>query len=125
MDKEVISGLISMLQASKDFVLEHAPDVLREIIYIAALDNGMRAAGSIIATIFFAMITMRIYRNFPKPNWSSEDLDPHEFMSTLWLGVSSVLSFLSACGIYKPLYMTLKILIAPKLFLLEYLANLL
>ncbi len=116
-DELVNQALLSAIEAVKstgNFVLEQAPDVIRQLILYKTAVLSLSTVGAIAAVIAAVIYVRRLWRAWK----GDEDM---EFLAALvtvfgvglpglWLALSTV--------------SLLKILIAPKVWLLEYAAEL-
>lgn len=109
----ILNSTINAATAAKDFLLAEVPDVIHQLLVWKALQSGITFAVGLLIFSVAAYFTVRVWRD-------TED-DP--------LGVSPMIMFpgmtMAAGGVMAALNLTwLQILVAPKLYLIEYAASL-
>jgi hypothetical protein len=114
MKEEVINQLIEYMEQSKDFILQEAPDIIREMFLYEKISAW---CGFIFCVFcFFSCISVFIY------SWYYPSLDNYgclkteTFMPRLF---STVLSFLAFIGLISNLDTLIKIYFAPKYFIIK------
>jgi len=107
----ILNGTISAATAAKDFLLAEMPDVLRQLLVWKAAEAGVIALALLIgASLVFAAW-------WKNRKWCLEELGPlNLFPGMLIFG----LLFAALCNLLT----VLQILLAPKIYLIEYAASL-
>jgi hypothetical protein len=144
MDKELLNDslrvLLNTFKESKDFVLEQAPDIVQQLIMYTIVERLVLVILGIIILSILPIILWKIYVKYNKdvidaikeietntaPRYvlSSAKVDPFEYVVT---GVLSSL-FVGFPGFFlisNNLQTLLKAWIAPKIFIIEYISDLL
>ena len=108
-----LAGIISFVVEAKDFVLDQAPDVIHQLLLFTCVSN-------IIILIFCCMTWWMSYMlSF---EWSIQELDGGDWDATKTLSVvGGTITSLIGLGFFIETSLDLlKLLIAPKVWLLEY-----
>lgn len=115
---EALIGLIKSVKSTKDFVLEQSPEVIQQLILWKITQASIHVfIGSVLLTIL-AVLTFKLF-NVKHDGCRWDDNDPR------WISIAPALSFIGI-GFYfvTQLLFLLKIHIAPKLYIIEYITNL-
>lgn len=111
---KALEGLLDTFQAGKDFVLEQAPEVIQQLL-------AWHFAFSLISAIMcFIVVLVVLYFTFVKNAWMMD------YNDSVGAGVvpMGVLFFIFVPCTIVNAFEALKIYIAPKVWLLEYAADL-
>ena len=116
--KELAEELLTTLQSTKEFVLEQAPDVVQQVLAWAVWSSGLgivAGLGLIAGSLYLFKLAKRWY-NEDKGSFKDSEVIPFVFglVCAVW-GVTA------ACLNVATLT---KALVAPKLYLIEYLGGL-
>ena len=119
---ESLIDIIDSVTEVKDFAIEQAPDVVRQLLtweFTFSLINFL--AGVLCLTVSIVVLVVT-FKNGSKKGWT----DSGDFIrASLALGlVLSVLFFITGICVAASCLTWLQIAIAPKLFLIEYAADL-
>ena len=120
MSRETENALKEILEATvqaKDFVLEQAPDVIHQLLLFTAVESIV----TIAIGVFVAFIS---YKATFK--WSNQELEygGWRIEKTCCSVIGSILSLVFFIFSFSSLLALTKVLIAPKLFILEYASKL-
>lgn len=125
MDKEigkaVAREMLSLLRGTKAFVLEQAPDIMRQVLAWQAAEAAIYLATAIV---LFALLP-RTYRA-AKKGWS-EQYDSSGESGVMAVCASTailVMGFVAVLCAHESIFTLVKIHYAPKVFLIEYFARL-
>lgn len=114
---EILSKALEGARQAGDFIVEQAPEVIQQLL-LWKLTHGVVhvAIGAAVLwglyKLFFIILAKREDRGLDEIVWL-----PYTIGAMIFGGFA-------ICGVFYGLMQTLKILIAPKLFLLEYAASL-
>lgn len=112
---QALQEILDTLIATKDFVIEQAPDVVQQLLM---WNTTACSIGTVVGLILLSVGFMMYYHNdklFKENNKNNWD----ENLSAFWL-ILSVIGFIISMSFGFTL---LKILIAPKLYVIEYIIN--
>lgn len=101
MDEKVVSSLVDIIKSSKDFVLSQVPEVAKQIILMG------RISDVIAVTVFIASLALVAF--FQDEFW--------QMVFGFGAAISGIISIFA-------LYDFIETFVAPKLYLLDYLARL-
>lgn len=108
-----LEAIFETVASGQEFVLEHAPDVIHQLLLYTTVTSGLLAlAGVTIPTIWGFLL-----RKAFEDGWD-------EGTKIFLLILGSVFSVVSLLAGVINLFTFLKVTLAPKLFLLEYAADL-
>lgn len=110
-DQFVIS-MLELLKTTKDFVVSQAPDVVREILVYSLWNSLLWASLNLIGVI----IAIYFYKKVSKAKCTDD--------RSLGGFISAVIGIVFFMGFVSNLNYVAKIKLAPKLFLIEYLSEL-
>ena len=120
--EQLLQLLKTTLQEGKDFVLEQAPSVVQEIILWGRAINTFGAVASVLAGIVFSILLVVFIKRFMEAergyDWCIKDTYCFCMVAS---GIASV------AAVILTLHFTvwsLKVWLCPKLYLLEYLGDL-
>jgi hypothetical protein len=112
MEKEALAKFIDtmtgLLNSAKDFTLEQAPEVMREIV---VYHTALYALGVLIGLVLIAAGTYCLRRAFKEEQ-------------EIWLALGALPALFGPLFLVFCLPDLLKVTLAPKLFLIEYFAGL-
>lgn len=130
---QLITKGVEVFEKSIDFASEQVPEVIEQLITWYLVSNSLGVFISLIVITLFSILIWKIFSSIPKDK-SGENIwwDYREYgktyeptftgdMTVIISGVFIVVSVVTLCISFMT---TLKILIAPKLWLLEYAATL-
>lgn len=115
---EMLIGIINAATQAADFIKGEIPKVIQEMITYYSVYYGLLTAVGVALLIIWIVMTLKVYRYNVKTNWGEEGIVV--FMG-FWGALGSIpgaVLFLSNVGDF------LKVTLAPRLWLLEYAANL-
>lgn len=119
--KELAKELLGTLTSTKDFILDQAPDVVRQLLLWELWSSIFFGSIFLLVLIFSAIL---IYKMHYVANETGVSYSKQESAFTFMLvgGASLLTGVVGACF---QSYDIIKVLVAPKIFLIEYLTNLL
>ena len=121
---KVLSELTQLLRSTKAFVLDQAPQVLKEIILLNRVRSILDALAGLVL-IAGAIVILNVANNLPAVGCSDYDL-------IKCVSGKAILLYLVFAGgvvfatlvLYGAIVDILKVFLAPKTFLIEYIKNL-
>ena len=113
--EEAISYLLDIAKSTESFALEHAPDVLQEIVLMGRVYSGIAVAISILTTY----VAYKVFKKVTNSEYF-ESADEND-----WLILLTGMSIFGALLLSSFFGWNLKVWFAPKLYIIEYLAGLL
>lgn len=127
-----ITEMTNILKSSNDFVLEQAPDVLRQILSWKLAENilDLIASALLLATAYYVQKAAREYirRGMAvareKRMSSGSDLEDYPGIIIFGAMAVAVFGFWGIIGLYSSSKDLIQIRVAPKVFLIEYFAGL-
>jgi len=121
--EEALRDLVANAAAAKQFALEQAPEIVQQLLTWALLKHSIYLAvgiGFLLGTVYLVKLFLRLRRSLHEKN-RSYWTDPMAacFLASIVLGTPGfMMTLINAL-------LVIKILVAPKLYLLQYAANLL
>ena len=117
MDKEILNKFLvemaELLKSAKDFTIEQAPQVAREVLHYR-LASSLLAFAVGLAVFLCSILFFKHVQNMMKED---NDWAPMHILSCSFLGGSAIF-------VLENLDSIIKISLAPRLFLIEYFASL-
>lgn len=123
--KELMAKLLEKLGelslTAIDTIMEQAPILTQEILSYGLAKNIMSIVIGVISTVILvALVKLAIKLNRQDINWNDATTAITTFVAALY----TIPFFFSTWGLISSTYNVFKILLAPRLYLLEYIANL-
>lgn len=115
--EKFVAGMMEALKTAKDFTLEQAPDVMKQVIRLAIVESALVVAGS-IAVLFGLWRWHRHIQTKIEKRSSYFDEPGFAYIPLAIIGVVALMS-LSCSGDDL-----VKASVAPKLYLIEYFSHL-
>lgn len=119
--KELATELLKIVKNTKDFVVEQAPDVVRQLVQWKIYENTLCIlfAGGFIAMCVWALLKLKakVEAKDSRYDWN----DPECGMPAIMLIIGGLTLTVWLCD---SAFELVKVGFAPKIFLLEYLAKL-
>jgi hypothetical protein len=117
--QNVLTDLIVTATAAKDFVLSELPDVINQLLMWKMIESIIYTFIGVAMLGCIAAYWLVLYKHWDR--WKEIGSDP-EFAFFFPGGVATLLLFVGACFVINITW--LQILIAPKVYLIEYAASL-
>lgn len=118
--EQLITEVLSGLRTTKGFVIDQAPDVVKQILYWNAASAAIWIVMSLVLGITIWRASIRISAELKKPEY--EQTEAIAFGGTLGCIFSTILALVVFT---VNIFILAKVLIAPKLYLIEYFSGLL
>jgi len=120
---DALKSLIESATQTKDFVIDQAPDIINQLLYWKFFENLILGIIPLVLVLISLMIVLICSRDFVK-NMYEDDISLKSviFIISTVIGVGGLIGFIT--GGFSSLMTALQIYIAPKIFLVEYAAEL-
>ena len=109
MDKKIAEELLNAIVGTKNFIVEQAPDVAQQLLAYHLVTNSIGAVLVLLFTVVFAHLVRWYYKA----------------ESAEGVLVMAIAFTVSVCFLIECLTSLAKVILAPKIFLIEYLGGLL
>lgn len=119
MKDELIKELLNVINGTKEFVLAQAPDVARQIVLY---ETWVSVAYIAISLIIISLVWWRVYP-VVKLERAKEKYQNIDLLCSCWASIGAFTVILSIVIVIN-LSTLLKVTLAPKFFLLEFLGGL-
>lgn len=128
--QKVLTGMLNKasegMDSAKTFLEAEIPDVVTQLLLWHGVYNFIWAVCSVLSFITVAVLLKRIFNIVGKENFkatSNGGSDPSfDFLKILVMGCISLGFFITGCQIFNITW--LQIWLAPKIFIIEYIASL-
>lgn len=118
MTDQLIKEVLEIVRSSKDFVLAQAPELAREVVYYARVENAVEVLLGVVGIVIIFFGYRKVRAKVDSGEWDDELAYPLSFIVALFGGIGSIVAICD--GISDGT----KAFLAPKLYLLEYLSHL-
>ena len=116
----ILSSTLDNLSAGKTFLLAQLPDVIRQLLVWHAVKSGIAFIALVTATVLLSLIAKRLWQQGGAARGGRTDMG---FPSALGAVIISLIASATLCAALNATTW-LQILVAPKLYLIEYAASL-
>ncbi len=117
---ELATEALNILKGTKEFVLDQAPDFMRQVLAWSMAESVIE----IVAGVIGLSVGLYLIIGISYPEWNIKTYEQKEGEMILSGIAGLVLSVVGSIASLGGLYCAVKIHYAPKLFLLEYFASL-
>lgn len=119
----IINSTTQAVGKGIDFLSEQIPDVIHQLLLWEASKAGIIAVCWIALSVALAIISVKLWKHGRNYN-PSHRYDEESGFSLFGAGLLAILSAASFCGVIVNLLNIVQIMIAPKIFLIQYAAHL-
>ncbi len=114
--KDLAKELLTMLKSTKEFVIEQAPDVVQQLIAYSTVESSI--------CLFVSLVIVVVGASLIRSGLKSLKKDKYDDFAMICVVAGSISGVVGLTAITINSMALAKVLVAPKIFLIEYLSRL-